>query len=209
MKWLTTALFLAAGAAHATVTLPNPANTRVSVNNWHAMQSRGVVKQDYDYSCGAASLATVLNSYYGMNLAELEVLDAMGETDKASFSNLAQVVQLYGFKGVGLALSFDQLKQLKIPAIVYLKHRGQGHFSVLRGIREDGRVALADPSWGNRVLIAEQFLKMWQTREHQELVGKVLLLIPQDASPPTHAEFFAPPRHNRQLHNFFSGAARF
>lgn len=41
-----------------------------------------------------------------------------------------------GFQAKGYALPFEQLMQLKIPVIVYLKYRKNDHFSVLRGINE-------------------------------------------------------------------------
>jgi len=37
----------------------------IKVKSWKAFRDERVVKQDMDYSCGAASLATVLNEYYG------------------------------------------------------------------------------------------------------------------------------------------------
>lgn len=209
MKAILIVLSASAYLAHAVVTLPD-VNTRVPVRDWYSMQGEGVVKQDYDYSCGAASLATILNSYYGMNLSELQLLDAMEqEDDKASFAELSKVLKLYDFKGVGLALSFEQLQSIQVPPVVYLEHRGQPHFSVLKGIGSDGRVALADPAWGNRILLKSQFMKMWRTRNHETLVGKVLVVIPNNAAPASRSSFFAPPERGRYLHNLPTRTPRY
>ena len=97
-----------------------------------------------------------------------------------SFDDLANIVRQCGFKGGGIALSFKDLTRLTIPAIAYLKYRGEDHFSVLRGIRSDGVVHLGDPSWGNRQFTQYQFRKLWETRQDNEAKGKILLIIPND-----------------------------
>jgi predicted double-glycine peptidase len=79
------------------------------------------VKQELDYSCGVASLATILNEFYKLSVTEEDVLNAMGETDRASFQQLADVAPSFGVKAGGISLSFDDLKQLQIPAIAYVQ----------------------------------------------------------------------------------------
>lgn len=151
---------------------------RIKVTSWKALRDFKVVKQELDYSCGAASLSTVFNSFYGMATTEKQILDSIGKDGKASFEDMAAVATQYGFKAAGLALSFQDLKQLKIPAIAYLKYRGDDHFTVIRGIRVDGVVNLGDPSWGNRQLTEHQFRSMWETRDDPKARGKIFLLIP-------------------------------
>ncbi|MCZ7501301.1 C39 family peptidase [Agrobacterium sp. ST15.13.015] len=168
---------------------------RINVTSWKALRDFKVVKQELDYSCGAASLATVFNSFYGMATTEKELLDSIGKDGKASFEDMAAVAPQYGFKGAGLALSFQDLKQLKIPAIAYLKYRGEDHFTVIRGIRLDGVVNLGDPSWGNRQLTEHQFRSMWETREDPKARGKILLLVPLNIQTTKINEtFFSPPK---------------
>lgn len=168
---------------------------RVNVTSWKALRDFKVVKQELDYSCGAASMATVFNSFYGMATTEKELLDSIGKDGKASFEDMAAVAPQYGFKGIGLALSFQDLKQLKIPAVAYLKYRGDDHFTVIRGIGSNGTVNLGDPSWGNRQLTQHQFRSMWETREDAKARGKILLLIPFDRQTAKINEtFFSPPK---------------
>ena len=119
-----------------------------------------------------------MNGFYGMAVTEAELLSTMDNDGTASFQDLADVVQNYGLKGIGIALNFEQLRQLKVPAIAYLKYRDDDHFSVVRGIAADGSVILGDPSWGNRRLTKHQFLEMWETRSNENLKGKVLLILP-------------------------------
>ncbi|MDZ7905475.1 MAG: cysteine peptidase family C39 domain-containing protein [Cypionkella sp.] len=119
----------------------------------------------------------------------------MGATDRSSFQQLADVAPSYGVRAGGIMLSFDDLKQLSIPAIAYVQYRGQDHFTVIRGIRRDGAVHVADPSWGNRQLTAHQFRQMWEAADTDGAMrGRILLILPQDVDMATVDEtFFAPP----------------
>lgn len=109
-------------------------------------------------------LATLLNAHYGQNITEEALLEAMNKQDgRASFDDMAQALPQFGFKSQGFAASWEQLQQLRIPVLVYVKHRKSDHFSVLRGINQH-TVWLADPSQGNRTYSKHQFLAMWETR---------------------------------------------
>lgn len=137
---------------------------QVPVKNWKTLRDAQVVKQDLDYSCGAASLATLLNYFYGQDLTEEALLKAMDKGDgRASFEDMARALPQFGFRAQGFAASWEQLARLKMPVVVYVKHRKNDHFTVLRGISGD-TAWLADPSLGNRTYSKAQFLEMWQTR---------------------------------------------
>lgn len=157
------------------------ATGQVRVKSWKTLRDDGIVKQDLDYSCGAASAATLLNSFYGQKISEKRFLKAMGEEDgMASFDDMAKAMPKFGFKARGFAASWDQLVKLKMPVIVYVKYRKDDHFSVLRGI-SGNTVWLADPSLGNRTFSKAQFLQMWQTRKDDKrpaLAGKFLAVLP-------------------------------
>lgn len=175
----------------------------VSVKSWKTLRDEGIVKQDLDFSCGAASLATLLNNKYGQNVTEEALLKAMDKGDgRASFEDMARALLQFGFRAQGFAASWEQLMRLRVPVIVYVKHRRNDHFSVLRGINHD-TVWLADPSLGHRTYSREQFLAMWQTRADADdgLAGKFLAVLPQqplvaEQSPP---RFFTQSPHRQSL----------
>ena len=174
-----------------------------AVKSWKAMRDAGIVKQDYDFSCGAASIATLLNRQYGLTYSEKEILELLSkeaqETWKASFADMQKIMPSLGFRAEGYAVSFEQLQQLRAPVIVYLRYRNNDHFSVLYGI--DGEtVLLADPSLGHVSLSRAQFLDAWKTRD-SHLSGKILAIVPDKAHPhPAKTDFFtrAPQRSTRQ-----------
>lgn len=93
----------------------------------------------------------------------------------------------------GFASSYEQLTKLKIPVLLYIKHRKDDHFSVLRGISEN-IVWLADPSLGNITYSKEQFLSMWQTRKEENnsnLKGKFLVILPSIDNIHSSQDFFS------------------
>ena len=163
--------------SHSQIT-PRESNILSTPITWQAIQKKNVVKQNVDYSCGSASLATILTYFYDQPTTEAQVIkDLALNKQMASFQDLANVSQKYGFIGRGIATNYDSLKKIKIPAIVYLNHNRTDHFSVLRAI-DDTHVYLADPSWGNRTLTRKQFEKIWNTRNDAQYQGKVLLILP-------------------------------
>lgn len=160
--------------------IPRENNILSTPTTWQNIQKKNVVKQNVDYSCGSASLATILTYFYNQPTTESQVIkDLALNKQMASFQDLANVSEKYGFSGKGIATNYDSLKKIKIPAIVYLNHNRTDHFSVLRAI-DDTHVYLADPSWGNRTLTRKQFEKIWNTRNDAQYQGKVLLILPTD-----------------------------
>ncbi|AKM93218.1 C39 family peptidase [Neisseria meningitidis] len=162
---------------------------KVKIQSWKERRDFNIVKQDLDFSCGAASVATLLNNFYGQTLTEEEVLKKLDkEQMRASFEDMQRIMPDLGFEAKGYALSFEQLAQLKIPIIVYLKYRKDDHFSVLRGI-DGNTVLLADPSLGHVSMSRAQFLDAWQTREGN-LAGKILAVVPKKAETISNKLFF-------------------
>jgi len=113
----------------------------------------------------------------------------------ASFGDLQAAVETFRFKAVGLSLTFEQLRQLGIPVIVHLRLRGEDHFSVVRGIGQNGLVLLGDPAWGNRKLEAHRFRAAWEIGGEP---GNILVFLPKDAAVLAQADrnFFQAPKLN-------------
>ncbi len=80
------------------------ASIRIPIQNWKNLRDARVVKQDLDYSCGAASLATLLNEFYGQSVTEEVLLKAMEKDDlRASFEDMQKALPRFGFKAQGFA----------------------------------------------------------------------------------------------------------
>jgi uncharacterized protein len=139
------------------------------VKSLKEMRQRNMVPQTRDFSCGAASLATLLRYYYGLPVTELETIIGMFEygnqqdIKKVGFSlfdmkRFANSLK-YGADGFKIP-KVEDLKKLNVPVIVLIDTSNYKHFVVLR--RTDDRYAyIADPSWGNRKIPLADFAKIW------------------------------------------------
>ena len=137
------------------------------LKSWQEIRDYGVIKQQLDYSCGAASLATLLslqpnleNDLKSNSYSETQILKLIKRKDASSFLDLKRVAKKFGYKAIGYKVNFDHLLALKVPVIVYLEHLNNPHFSVLKSL-DTTFVSLADPAWGNLKLTHAQFLKKW------------------------------------------------
>jgi uncharacterized protein len=139
------------------------------VKSMKEMRQRQMVPQTRDYSCGAASLATILHDYYGLPVTELETIIGMfkygnqQDIKKVGFS-------LYDMKRYANSLKYaadgfkipkvEDLKKLKIPVIALIDTASYKHFVVIR-YADDRYVYIADPSWGNRRIPFDEFKEIW------------------------------------------------
>jgi uncharacterized protein len=140
-----------------------------SVKSLIEMRRENVVVQQWDLSCGAAALTTLLNYQHNDFVTEKEVANALMNrpeyikfpglvTIRQGFSlfDLKRYVDARGYKGLGFGkLTFEDLLK-KAPIIVPVNIFGYNHFVIFRGIKGN-RVLLADPAWGNRTMLIDQF----------------------------------------------------
>lgn len=125
------------------------------------------IRQQHDYSCGSAALATLLTYQYNDPVDEATVFKAMWEDgDQAKISregfsllDMKHYLQRAGYAADGYTAPLEKLAEVGIPAIVLIRDNGYNHFVVVRGIK-NGKVAVADPSMGARSIPMEQFERM-------------------------------------------------
>lgn len=137
------------------------------------LRQQNVVLQQWDLSCGAAALATVLRYQFGEAVTEREV--ALGLIDRPeyydnpnlvrarqgfSLLDLKRFVEERGYQGVGLGrLTLSNLIR-RAPVIVPVDLQGFPHFVVFRGATSK-RVLLADPAFGNVTVTRAIFGDAW------------------------------------------------
>jgi len=142
---------------------------KYQVKTFTQFKDENIVKQEYDYSCGSAALATLLNYHLGENLTEQQVIHGMmryGNSklieQRRAFSllDMKRFVGVLGYTGAGYTAELDDLKGLDAPCIVPIEFWGYKHFVVCRGIY-GGHIFVADPYMGNLSFTITEFEAMW------------------------------------------------
>lgn len=168
---LLTGLCLSAAQA-APVKLGNVVPGTTVTKEVESMRERrfaDLIEQETDFSCGAASVATILKYAYGWSeVNEEAVLEGMlqvadpEEVASRGFSllDMRNYVNEIGLRGRGYEVESSALDDIAIPVIVLLDLDGYKHFVVLRKASDD-RIYVGDPALGNRVMDREEFLDAW------------------------------------------------
>lgn len=141
----------------------------VPVTSLRDIPFRTVVRQQYDYSCGSAALATLLHHHYGLPVGEAEVFQTMyaagdqSRIRKVGFSllDMKRYLEARGYPADGYKLTYDQLLALRAPAITIMQVKTYRHFVVIKGVRPD-EVLVGDPAEGLRTYPRAEFEKVWQ-----------------------------------------------
>jgi len=186
-----------------------------NLTSWIEIKNKNLTRQKEDYSCGSASLATVLKHYYGQDVSEKEILNAVikmkgmtrknilqkyKEVNGLSFLDLSVFAKEKGFKVLGLALDMDALKKLQVPVILYVKIRNSEHFTVYKGM-DDMYAYLADPSMGNTKVRLTKFKEMFYQREDLEFPGKLLAILPLRKDIIINKDFMIIPKSSKLIYN--------
>lgn len=139
---------------------------------------RHVVRQQFDFSCGAAALATLLKHAYGLNLDEATVLAGMwGVSDPEqvrtrgfSLLEMKHYLERLGYRGRGYEIDLSRLGRINVPTIVLMDVNGYQHFVVLK-TAGDGYVHVADPALGNKRYSTEEFIAAWPSQTVFAVIG--------------------------------------
>lgn len=144
-----------------------------AVRSLFEMRTDRVVLQEWDLSCGAAALTTLLRYQHGDMITERDVALALIGQERYlenpelvrvrqgfSLRDLKVFVEGRGYRATGLGqLDIDDLVE-RAPMIVPIRESGYNHFVVFRGVYHN-RVLLADPAFGNRTMTVERFERVW------------------------------------------------
>ena len=145
--------------------------------SFQARRYANVVRQVLEFSCGSASLATLLTYFLGRPTTEAEVItllrqrtpseaDWRGKQEAGfSFEDLAFAADRLGFAAQAARIEMAQLPRISGPVIVHLNKGAWQHFSVLRAARQSFYY-IADPIQGQVTMLDHEF--------QREFTGAVL-----------------------------------
>jgi uncharacterized protein len=163
------------------------------IRSWKEIRQQNIVMQEFDYSCGAAALATLLRYFWEDDVNEETVLHTVdGFLSPAEYkdrvqnglaiADLQRAAVKLGYLSEAGKISFEELCQSKVPLLVAIIADGYAHFVVVRGIFGDN-VYLADPIRGNIRVRTTLFQTQWQ--KHAVLVVLKAKVDPPKTSPLT------------------------
>ena len=162
----------AAGADAAELALPSGMRVNaMPVKSMKDLRFQATLRQQYDFSCGSAALATLLTHHYNIPTTEQMAFQEMfstGDQQKIrregfSLLDMQRFLKSRGYTANGFQLPLDKLIEAKLPAIVLISDNGYHHFVVVKGA-EDGRILIGDPSRGTRLMARERFESIWANR---------------------------------------------
>ena len=134
------------------------------------IREEGVIRQQWDTSCGAAALATVFTYTFNDPVTEREVASGLlRQTEplkvrhRGGFSmlDMKRYAAERGYRGIGFRdMEFEDIRYLDAP-IVPVSFHGYNHYVVYKGLTPEGDVHIGDPAFGNRTLSRERFEDAW------------------------------------------------
>ncbi|WP_420997485.1 C39 family peptidase [Cupriavidus sp. 30B13] len=143
----------------------------VRVTSLKEARYKTTIRQQYDFSCGSAAVATLLTYQYGYPVTEQVVFANMyvnGDQAKIrqegfSLLDMKRFLESRGFLADGYELPLSKLEETQIPAIVLVVENGYHHFVVVKGIHGN-RVLIGDPALGTRAISREHFESIWDSQ---------------------------------------------
>jgi predicted double-glycine peptidase len=159
-----------------------------------ALRFEATIPQREEFTCGAASLATLMTYYWHTPTTEVQALHTLeGRYTKKqiadlprtgiSFDDLIYMSQHLGFQAEGAKVDIDQLPNLAGPVIVNLDKGKLKHFVVLRKVG-DGVYYVSDPVVGQ--------LAMSQGEFKTQFTGYIMAVWKDKVGLPQHTMFVNP-----------------
>ncbi|EHN8579966.1 C39 family peptidase [Campylobacter jejuni] len=151
------------------------------VKSYQEIKNERVIRQTYEQSCGASSLATLLNILDDRNFDELKLLKTMSGqnlyTDMVSFADLNDAVKKLGYESNSYQINRENLDKLvNIPVLVKIEDDPRfPHFVVI--INHKGNyLQILNPSHGEYISSKSQFFSIW---DRYNKGGYVLIVAPK------------------------------
>ena len=150
------------------------ANETFKVKSFKELKYKNVVQQSFEESCGASSLATLINMY-DINVTERDLIDDLNTTNMVNFLDLSTIAQKNGFNAKGYNITREVFEQLRVPVIArVLRHKEYPHFIVVQNLKGDFILSL-DPNNGKRIITKSEFYSVWNSDDN----GHILVVLPK------------------------------
>jgi predicted double-glycine peptidase len=151
-----------------------------SLSSFRELRYEVVVGQTNEYTCGAATVATILTYFYGISTSESEILNLAEESMQMrgeepsqghglTAYDLKKGLEAEGIEAKGFQVTPQALQDYFIrgglPVIIHLT-KPEKHFVVAVGMAGN-QIVLADSSWGRSII---PFTVLISARGYSEVV---------------------------------------
>lgn len=163
------AMLAISASAHSLEFFPNRGQLSVPVKSIKEIQFGDVLRQQYDFSCGSAALASLLTYHYEQPSTEQTIFQVMFDNgnkeliEEQGFSMLDMKNYLgsIGLRADGFSMELSTIRKIGVPGITLVNFDGYMHFVVIKGINSDS-VIIGDPSRGTITMSHEEFNHYYQ-----------------------------------------------
>lgn len=141
------------------------------------LKNENFIRQNYEESCGAASLANVINFYSLKQFSEKEILEFLQQkTDMLSFAELKGAAMKMGYESEGFLLEREHLDEINTPLLVKIENDPRfPHFVVVMSVKGDF-VRILDPNFGTYTASKKEFFSVW---DKDKKGGYALIILPK------------------------------
>lgn len=142
------------------------------------LKNENFIRQNYEESCGAASLANVINFHSLKQFNEKEILEFLQQkTDMLSFAELKGVAMKMGYESEGFILTRAHLDEINTPLLVKIENDPRfPHFVVVLNFKGDF-VRILDPNFGTYTASKKEFFSVWDKDKEG---GYALIILPKN-----------------------------
>ncbi|MDE7317724.1 MAG: peptidase C39 [Helicobacter sp.] len=132
--------------------------------SFYEIRNQGMVRQSYEESCGAASLATLINLLYEKNLDEEQILELFdNNTNMVTFLQLQEAAKKLGYSSRSYKLSREILESVSIPILIKIEDDPKfPHFVVV--ICYGDFFLVFDPNFGKYITKKMELYAIWDKK---------------------------------------------
>lgn len=153
-----------------------------AVLSMQEIRSKGVVRQNYEESCGASALATLINLWDFTQFSELDMIQYLStneeeaNTNMVSFLDLEQVLHQLQYQVKSYRINRDSFLKITFPLLVKIEDDPRfPHFVVVVN-HEGDYLSIFDPSFGVYTSTKQEFFSIWD-KDHKG--GYALAIAPK------------------------------
>lgn len=129
---------------------------------------QNIIRQQYDFSCGSAAVATLLTYHYDRKTSERDAFQAMWDVGEQarikqygfSLLEMKRYLESLGLKADGFRLTLDRIAEIGVPGIALIDVKGYRHFVVIKGLTAE-TVLIGDPAKGLHKRSRKEFERHW------------------------------------------------